>query len=144
MAPIGKAMLRGTYQQMAHKIWQHKVLKVELMKYVIRATAAECSELCSTKKPSMARRCSSDDMLQFHPEALCEEWLKRAPLFYSILLSSALSERRKDVKTVTWLPSVALAGSILLRERSRGMDAMPLLVSTIIKASGSQVYLDVF
>ena len=48
------------------------------------------------------------------------------------------------MKTVNRLPSVALAGSILLRERSRGMDAMPLLVSTIIKASGSQVYLDVF
>ena len=71
-------MLRGTYQQMAHKIWQHKVLKVELMKDVIGATAAECSELCSTKKPSVAR-CSKDDMLQFHPEALCEEWMKRAP-----------------------------------------------------------------
>lgn len=139
MAPIGKAMLRGTYQQMAHKIWQHKILKVELMKYVIRATAAECSELCSTKNHSMARQCGSDDMLKFQPEALCQEWMDKAPLFYSILMSSALSERRKDVKTVTWLPSVALAGSILLRERSRGMDAMQLLVTTIIKTSGSQV-----
>ena len=56
----------------------------------------------------MSRRCSSDDMLKFHPEALCEEWMEKAPLFYSILMSSALSGRRKDV---TWLPSVALAGS---------------------------------
>ena len=78
-------------------------------------------------------------MMKFHPEALCEEWTERAPLFFSILMSSALSGRRKDVKTVTWLPSVALAGSVLLRERSRGMDAMQLLVSTIIKSSGSQV-----
>lgn len=65
MEPIGKAMLRGTYQQMAHKIWQHKVLRVELMKYVIRAVAAECSELCSTKNPSMAGQCDSNDMLKF-------------------------------------------------------------------------------
>ena len=43
------------------------------------------------------------------------------------------------MKTVTWLPSVSLAGSVLLRERSRDMDAMQLLVSTIIKSSGSQV-----
>lgn len=43
------------------------------------------------------------------------------------------------MKTVTWLPSVALAGSVLLRERSRGMNAMQLLVTTIIKSSGSQV-----
>lgn len=139
MEPIGKAMLRGTYQQMAHKIWQHKVLRVELMKYVIRAVAAECSELCSTKNPSMARQCDSNDMLKFQPEALCQEWMEKAPLFYCILLSSALSSRRKDVQTVTWLPSIALAGSVLLHERSRGMDAMQLLVTTIIKSSGSQV-----
>lgn len=43
------------------------------------------------------------------------------------------------MKTVTWLPSVALAGSVLLRERSTGMNAMQLLVTTIIKSSGSQV-----
>ena len=139
MEPIGKAMLRGTYQQMAHKIWQHKILKVELMKYVVRAVAAECAELCSTKTPSMARKCGSEDMLNFQSEALCQEWREKAPLFYSILLSSALSSRRKGIETVTWLPSIALAGSILLRERSRGMDAKQLLVTTIIKSSGSQV-----
>ena len=43
------------------------------------------------------------------------------------------------MNTVTWLPSVALAGSVLLRERSRAMDAMQLLVTTNIKPSGSQV-----
>ena len=58
-------------------------------------------------------------------------------LFYSVLLSFALSSRRRDVKTVTWLPSVALAGSNLLRERSRGEDALQLLVTTKIKSSGS-------
>lgn len=63
-------------------------------------------------------------------------------LFHS--MSSALSGRRKDVKTVTWLPSVALAGSVLLRERSRGMNAMQLLVTTIIKSSGSQVNTCIF
>lgn len=82
---------------------------------------------------------SATVMLKFQPEALCREWMEKAPLFYSILLSSALSSRRKDVQTVTWLPSIALAGSVLLRERSRGMDAMQLLMTTIIKSSGSQV-----
>lgn len=52
-------------------------------------------------------------------------------------ISFALSSRRRDVKTVTWLPSVALAGSNLLREISRGEDALQLLVTTIINSSGS-------
>ena len=81
--------------------------------------------LGSTKKRSMARQSSSDDM------SLCEEWKEKAPLFYSFLISSALSGRQKDVNTVTWLPSVALAGSVLLRERFRAME------TTIIKSSGS-------
>ena len=76
-------------------------------------------------------------MLKFQPEVLCQEWKKKAPLFYSVLLSFALSSRRRDVKTVTWLPSVALAGSNLLREISRGEDALQLLVTTIINSSGS-------
>jgi len=63
MAPIGKEMVLGTYQQMTHKMWQHKILRMELEKYLLRAIAAECSELCSTKTASMSRRCSSDDML---------------------------------------------------------------------------------
>ena len=33
---------------------------------------------------------SSDDMLKFRPEAIFEEWMEKAPLFYSILMPSAL------------------------------------------------------
>ena len=66
-------------------------------------------------------------MLKFQLESLSEEWKEKAPLFYFFLMSSALSGRRRDVNTVTWLPSVALAVSVLLKERSRAMDAMQLL-----------------
>jgi hypothetical protein len=139
MESIGKALLRGIYKQIAHKIWQNKCLKMEIMKYVGKAVAAECRELRSTKCKTIARHSSSDDMMKFNPEAFFHEWMNKAPIFYSVLLSSALSERRKDVNTVTWLPSIAMAGSVLLRERSRGMDAMQLLVTTIIRSSASQV-----
>ena len=83
MAPIGKAMLHRTYQQMAHKMWQYKALRVELVKYVLRAVAAEWSELCSTKKPFMAGRSSSEDVLKFDPQSLGEEWKEKAA--FSIL-----------------------------------------------------------
>lgn len=49
MEPIGKAMLRGSFQQMAHRFWQHKLLKPEVMKYVLRSIAAECSSLFHEK-----------------------------------------------------------------------------------------------
>ena len=141
MEPIGKAILRGTYQQMAHRISQHKLLRAEVVKYVLRSIAAECSSLCSTKNQSMARQSNSQDMMNFDFESLCLEWKNKAPLFYSFLMSCALSERWKDVKTVSWLPSVAMAGAALLRERSRGMDAVQLLVTVLIRSSANQVLL---
>ena len=87
----------------------------------------------------MARQTSSQDMLKFNQESLCHEWMNEAPIFYLMLQSSALSERQKDFNTVTWSPHIAMAGSVLLRERSRGMDAMQLLVTTIIRSSANQV-----
>lgn len=139
MECIGKALLWGTYKQIARRIWQHKFLKLEIVKDVGRAVAAECAELCSTKCKSVARHTSSEDMKKFNPENLCQEWNNKYPIFYSVLLSSALSARRTVFNTVTWLFSIAMAGSVLLRERSRGMDAMQLLVTAIIKSSASQV-----
>ena len=112
---------------------------MEIVKYVAKSVAMECAELCSTKRKSMARQTSSQDMLKFNQESLCHEWMNEAPIFYLMLRSSALSERRKDFNTVTWSPGIAMAGSVLLRERSRGMDAMQLLVTTIIRSSANQV-----
>ena len=33
-------MLHGSYQQMAHKMWQHKILRMELVKYLLCPIAA--------------------------------------------------------------------------------------------------------
>ena len=38
-----------------------------------------------------------------------------------------------------WLPSVAVAGSVLLKQRSRNMNAVQLMVTTLIKYTGFHV-----
>ena len=106
---------------------------MEIVKYVAKSVAAECAELCSKKRKSIARQTSSQEMMTFNEESLCHEWMDKAPIFYSMLQSSALSERRKDFNTVTWLPSIAMAGSVLLRERSRGMDATGCFKKKVIQ-----------
>ena len=126
-------MLRGTYQQMAHNIWQHKVLKVELMKVVIGATAAECSELCSPRSPPW-----QDGVVVM----ICCNFIQRHYVRSATVFCLVRREKRCEDSD---LASKCCFGRLnFLRERSRGMDAMPLLVSTIIKASGSQVYFNVF
>ena len=132
MESIGKTLLWGTYKQIAHKVWQNKCLKIEIVKYVGKAVATECRELCSSKCKTIARHSSSDDMMKFNPEALSHEWINK--LLY-VILYCCLQPCQRDKRMSTLLlgsRSIAMAGSVLLRERSRGMDAMQLLVTTIV------------
>ena len=78
-------------------------------------------------------------MRKFKLENVCHELMARAPLFYSTFLTSVFRQGRSNDKLTTSLPSVALAGCILLRERSPFLNAAQILMSLIMKFSGSQV-----
>lgn len=58
-----KALLRGTYKRMVHRIWPHECLKIEIVNHAAKSVAIECAELCSTKGKSVARQTSSQGML---------------------------------------------------------------------------------
>ena len=49
---------------------------------------------------------------------ICCEFKERAPFFYTTLMTAGIppSSKKKDLQ---WLPSVAAAGSIILKERCR-------------------------
>ena len=70
---------------------------------------------------------------------VCDEFQERAPLFYSMLLTCAVPNDRKQSETIKWLPSVAVAGAVLLRERCMFLNAVQLMVSVLVKFSGIQV-----
>ncbi|KAK3717105.1 hypothetical protein QZH41_016140, partial [Actinostola sp. cb2023] len=61
---------------------------------------------------------------------VCEEWKVRAPLFYSFLMTSASNKR---TKASSWFGSVAVAGSVLLKQRSEKMDATSSVLGIIMK-----------
>ena len=136
LAALGIALVRGTYSQMATAIFKIKPLKQSIIQCLLKELSRECANLTSKKNPSILRKTSTDDIRNFKLENVAQELSTRAPLLYSTLLTTAVRVR-DQVKTN--LPSVALAACILLKERSPYLNAAQILMSVIIKFSGSQV-----
>ena len=137
---LGIALVRGTFSQIANAIFKVKRLKVEITKCLLRELSRECRELTSKKTPSILRKTTADNIRQFELRKVCEELKQRAPLYYSMLLTSAVPNTRKhDMNAPDFLPSVAVAGSILMRERCMFLNATQIMVSLVVKFSAIQV-----
>ena len=118
---VGKALLRGTWKDIASAVFKVKKLKEELLKFATSEVSKECSLLCSSKNTSVLRKCNADDIAELSLEKICKELKERAPFLFSILMTVGIPSQsvKKDVQ---WLPSVAAASSILLKERCRTMQ----------------------
>lgn len=104
---------------------------------VLALVVKEVSGLCSLKDPSLLRKTSKEELTKFDFKSLCEEWQARAPIFHSFLLASACT--KKNIAQTTWLPSMALSGSILLKQRNNQMCATANIIGILIKSSSMQV-----
>lgn len=125
--------------QMANALFKIKPLKVEIIKCILRQLSRECADLSSKKSPSILRKNKCDDMRLLELKKVCDEFQERAPLFYSMLLTCAVPNGRKQSETIKWLPSVAVAGAVLLCGRCMFLNAVQLMVSVLPKFSGIQV-----
>ena len=126
--------------QMANSMFKIKPLKVEIIKCILRRQLSrECADFSSKKSSSILRKNNTDDMRLLELKKVCDEFQERAPLFYSMLLTCAVANGRKQTETIKWLPSVAVTGAVLLRERCMFLNAVQLMVSVLVKFSGIQV-----
>jgi hypothetical protein len=101
-------------------------------------------DLCSKKNPSKCRPSSPSALVDLTIEDISLEWSKRAPIFYAFLVTAGVPSRRADFASVKTLPSIVVAGSVLLRERCKEMNALQHLISVIIKFSPYQVFIPIF
>jgi len=89
--------------------------------------------LCSRLRPSLLRKCDKDSLMNFDLEKLCKEWSSRAPIFYSFLITAAFKIR------VLWLPSIAVSGSVLLKQRHPEMNATANVIGILLKTKSLEV-----
>ena len=81
------------------------------------------------------------DLEKFNLELVCNKWHKRAPVFYSFLLTTSINKRTKDS---TWFASLALAGSILLKQKNAEMSATASLMGVLLKSMSIEVCLSFY
>ena len=132
---LGKALAHGPAQRITKAIFKCIDLKKLVVEKVLRLVGCEASHLCSTKTPSLLRQTGKADMVNFSFESLCEEWKTKAPIFYAFLMTVANS------KDATWLPSVAVAGATLLKQRNTRMNAVAATLGIMMKTRSIEVTL---
>ena len=131
---IGKALIYGPPQRIANAVVKCKSLTKHVVQSVHRLLSNEVCGLCSRSNPSLLRKCDRESLVNFSFQSVCEEWKNRAPIFYSFLMTCVQLTREE-----LWLPSVAIAGSVLLKQRNPQMNATASVLGVLLKTGSMEV-----
>ena len=133
----GKALAFGPPKRLAKAVVKCKALTKHVAETLLNTLNAEVSGLCSRNSPSLLWKCEQSDLKKFFFEALCEEWRERAPLFFAFFMTCCGSGvAREDVR---WLPSAAVAGSVLLKQRNPALNATASVLGVLAKTGSMEV-----
>lgn len=99
----------------------------------------QLNEICSRKRPSFLRANTKEEIANFDFEKVCLEWKERAPIFYAFLMTCAAIKKEKAPE---WLPSVAVSGSILLKQRNSHMNGCATVIGILIKSRSLEATMD--
>ena len=133
---IGKALVYGPPERIAKAVVKCKLLTKRVLQSVLRLLSSEVCGLCSRSNPSLLRKCDKDDLIKLDFQSLCEEWKGRAPIFYSFLMTCCSVQLSRDE---SWFPSMAVAGSVLLKQRNSQMNALASVLGILIKTRSIEV-----
>ena len=133
---IGKALVHGIPSRIANAAMNCQPVRRHIIEKTLGILKKEVMELCSKKNPSLLRKSSKEVLTDFDLQHVCEEWKVKAPLFYSFLMTSASNKR---TKASSWFGSVAVAGSVLLKQRNKQMDATSSLLGIMMKTKSIEV-----
>ena len=95
--------------------------------------------MCSKKNPSILRKTSKEDIVNFSLTKLDSELKERTPLLRSVLRAASIRKSNLERSNLYWMPAVCMASSICLKNRSPYMTVVQLLNSLFIQHSGLMV-----
>lgn len=140
-----KQLACGIYQYVANFLWDRTVIRNLLLQKMLKNIQAECSNLCSSKNPSLLRHISPSDIVEFQDRAFDRELKERSPILHSVLKETVISTKAKnrikkdDTKSTindSYIATVCLAASLLLRKRCSAMSAIAYRMSTMLWHGG--------
>lgn len=133
---VGKALAHGVPSRIAAAVMNCLPVRNHILEKVMKVVSKEVTGLCSKTNPSLVRKTGKKDLEKFDVEDVCKEWRERAPIFYSFLLTSAVN---KNTKSSTWFGSLAVAGSVLLKQRNCEMNATAAIMGVLLKSKAAEV-----
>ena len=133
---LGKAIAHGSPQRIAKAALKIVTLKKHILEKVLKLLTLQVSGLCSRRNPSMLRAKTKEDFASFEFQNLCIEWKEKVPLFYAFLMTVATFKNKNDQQ---WFPSVAIAGSILLKQRNSRMNGCATILGILLKTRSIEV-----
>ena len=137
-AVLGKVIVHGCPQQIARAALKNEALKKFIVENVLQLMTFQVNGLCSRRQPSMLIATTKEEIEEFDFKKLCFEWKERAPLFYAFLMTCASSKRQDNHE---WLPSVSVAGSILLKQQNSHMNGCTAILGILLKSNSLEVRL---
>ena len=139
LEPLRKCLLQGTWSDIARAAFKVKDLRLELVKLFLKEIGKECYAMVSAKNPSLLRKTSAAEIQDLSLKKASSDLKTRTTLLYSVLMTAATPVCNKRNDEDMWLPSVVVAASVVLKQRCRNMNAVQLMVTTLIKYSGFHV-----
>lgn len=137
-ASLGKAIVHGSHQRIARAVLKNETLKKFIVEKILQLMTIQLNELCSRRNPSILRATTKEDIKEFDFKNLSFEWKERAPIFYAFLMTCASSQKQNNLE---WLPSVSVAGSILLKQRNPHMNGCATILGLLMKSRSLEVSL---
>ena len=134
---IGKALAYGIPSKIPKAVRNCSKVRIHVVSSVIKAVSKEGSGLYGKSRPLLLRKTSKEDLQNFDLQKLFEEWQEKAPIFNAFLLTTASRTNRKGI----WFGSLAIAGSIPLKQRNREMNATAAVMGILLKSKAAEVIL---
>ena len=140
---LARAMVDGNHQRIAGAALKIDGVKELVIEKVIKLMTLQVDELCSKHRPSMLRttsRNTNDEAKNFDYKKVCSEWKERAPIFHAFLTARAAIKNSKKKNSLECLPGVAVAGTVLLKQRNTQMNAgFAKILGFLIKSKSLEV-----
>eukprot|EP00795_Rhopilema_esculentum_P010125 gene10125-18788_t len=162
---VGAMLCRGTYKQLAYAVWKHPSLRAHIIEAFCKEVDKECVQYClpTKEKPGdsirsakilrnspsklkradgiyTARNClrltGKDDMLGFTFDKLDKELKQQMPLSRSVLMTMCWRSSKRKEDDLFLTPAVGMAAAVCLKNRSKRMTAVQLIISTMMQHSG--------
>ena len=97
--------------------------------------------MVSKKDPPLLRKSYAAEMQDLSLKKVSADLNNRCPLLYSVLMTAATPAQRKRSESdeEKWLPSVVVAAAVVMKQRCQSMNAVQLMVTTLIKYTGFHV-----